>query len=149
VRGISVEHILRLPVRLRGIHLGRPVDLVLDKERRRALGFEVQCGDEEHRFLPFAVVSIRDDEIELPSPLVLLEAAELAFYTKRGSTFRAIVGSDVVRGREFLGELEDLRVEPDGGASTVVVATEHGSEALDYGDDVKLLPSGSRVRAAS
>ena len=79
----------------------------------------------------------------------MLEAAELAFYTKRGSTFRAIVGSDVVRGREFLGELEDLRVESDGGASTLVVATDHGSEALDYGDDVKLLPSGSRVRAAS
>jgi len=56
---------------------------------------------------------------------------------------------DVVRGREFLGELEDIRVEPDGGASTVVVATEHGSEALDYGDDVKLVPTGSRVRAAS
>jgi hypothetical protein len=149
VRGVSVEHVLRLPIRLRGIHLGRPVDLVLDKERRRALGFEVQCGDDERRFLPFAVAAIHDDEVEIPSPLVMLEAAELAFYTKRGSTFRAIVGSDVVRSRELLGELEDLRVEPDGGVSAVVVATERGSEELVYGDDVKLLPSGSRVRAAS
>lgn len=149
MRGVSVEHVLRLPIRLRGIHLGRPVDLVLDKERRRALGFEVQCGDDERRFLPFAVATIHDDEVEIPSPLVILEAAELAFYTKRGSTFRAIVGSDVVRARELIGELEDLRIEHDGGVSAVVVATERGSEALDYGDDLKLLPSGSRVRAAS
>jgi hypothetical protein len=149
VRGVSVEHVLRLPIRLRGIHLGRPVDLVLDKERRRALGFEVRCGDDERRFLPFAVAKIEDDEVAIPSPLVMLEAAELAFYTKRGSTFRAILGSDVVRGRRHLGELEDLRVEHDGTASAVVVATDHGSEALDYGEDVKLLPSGSRVRAAS
>jgi hypothetical protein len=149
VRGVSVEHVLRLPIRLRGIHLGRPVDLVLDKERRRALGFEVQCGDDERRFLPFAVATVHDDEVEITSPLVMLEAAELAFYTKRGSTFRAIVGSDVVRARELIGELEDLRVEHDGTVSAVVVATAHGSEELDYGDAVKLLPSGSRVRAAS
>jgi hypothetical protein len=149
VRGVSVEHVLRLPIRLRGIHLGRPVDLILDKDRRRALGFEVQCGDDERRFLPFAVAKIEDDEVAIPSPLVLLEAGELAFYTKRGSTFRAIVGSDVVRGRRLLGELEDLRVEPDGSVSSVVFATDQGSEAVDYGDDVKLLPSGSRVRAAS
>jgi hypothetical protein len=149
VRGVSVEHLLRLPVRLRGIHLGRPVDLILDREQRRALGFEVQCGDDERRFLPFAVAAIEDDQVGVPSPLVLLEAGELAFYTKRGSTFRAIVGSDVVRGRRLLGELEDLRVEPDGTVSTVVAAAERGSEPVDYGADVKLLPSGSRVRAAS
>jgi hypothetical protein len=149
VRGVSVEHLLRLPVRLRGIHLGRPVDLILDQEQRRALGFEVRCGDDERRFLPFAVATIEDDQVAIPSPLVLLEADELAFYTKRGSTFRAIVGSDVVRSRRLLGELEDLRVEPDGTVSTVVAAAERGSEPVDYGDDVKLLPSGSRVRAAS
>ena len=140
---------LRLPIRLRGIHLGRPVDLILDKGRRRALGFEVQCGDDERRFLPFAVAKIEDDELAIPSPLVLLEAGELAFYTKRGSTFRAIVGSDVVRARRLLGELEDLRVEPDGTVSSVVFATDQGSEAADYDDDVRLVPSGSRVRAAS
>ena len=149
MRGVSVEHVLRLPVRLRGIQLGRPVDLVLDRERRRALGFEIRCGDDERRFLPFAVAEIHDEEVAIPSPLVMLEAAELAFYTKRGSTFRALVGSDVVRRRRLLGELEDLRVEPDGTMSTVVVAGDLGSEALEYDHDVKLLPSGSRVRAAS
>jgi hypothetical protein len=149
VRGVSVEHLLRLPIRLRGIHIGKPVDLVLDKERRRALGFEVRCGDEEQRFLPYAVASIHDDELQIGSPFVLLEAAELGFYTKRGSTFRALVGSDVERGRMLLGELEDLRLEPDGSISTVVVATEHGSEAVAYDGNVRLVRAGSTIRAAS
>ena len=63
--GVSAESLLRLPVRVRGIELGRPVDLVLDRERTRVLGFEVLCGDEERRFLPLAVATIRESELEV------------------------------------------------------------------------------------
>lgn len=147
--GVSVERLLGLPVRLRGIDLGRPVDLVLDREHRRALGFEVRCGDDERRFLPYAVATVREHEVEIGSSLVLLEAAELAFYTKRGSTFGALRGSDVVRRRERLGELRDLLLDLDGTVSTVVVATPRGSRDVDYGPDVTLGAAASRVRAAS
>lgn len=147
--GLSAAHLLRLPVRVRGIELGRPVDLVLDREHTRALGFEVLCGDEERRFLPLAVATVRDTELELRSPLGLLAEAELAFYTKRGSTFAGLRGCGVARARETLGELVDLTLAADGTIAAVVVATPDGREELDYGPDVVLVPAGMRVRAAS
>ena len=149
MRGVSAEGLLRLPVRVRGIELGRPVDLVLDREHTRALGFEVLCGDEERRFLPLAVATIRESELELRSSLALLEAAELAFYTKRGTTFAALRGSSVMRARRPAGELVDVTLAADGTIASIVVATPEGREELDYGADVVLVAAGTRVRAAS
>lgn len=147
--GLSAARLLRLPVRVRGIELGRPVDLVLDREHTRALGFEVLCGDEERRFLPLALATVRDDELEVRSALGLLDEAELAFYTKRGSTFAALRGSGVVRAGALDGELFDLTLAADGTIAAVVVAIAEGREELDYGPDVTFLPAGTRVRAAS
>ncbi len=149
MRGVSAERLLRLPVRVRGIELGRPVDLVLDREHTRALGFEVLCGDEERRFLPLAVATVRESELELQSALGLLDEAELAFYTKRGSTFAALRGCGVVRRRTLLGELVDLTLAGDGTIASLVVATPDGCEELDYAADVALVPAGTNVRAAS
>jgi hypothetical protein len=149
MKGVSAVHLLRLPVRVHGIELGRPLDLVLDREHTRALGFEVLCGDEERRFLPLAVATVRETELELRSSLGLLDEAELAFYTKRGSTFAALRGSSVVRARAMLGELTDLRLAADGTITSVVVATPDGGEELDYGADVRLVAAGTHVRAAS
>lgn len=140
--------LLRLPVRVHGIELGRPVDLVLDREHTRALGLEVLCGDEERRFLPLAVATVRERELEIRSPLGLLDEAELAFYTKRGSTFAALRGCGVMRARTLLGELADLTLAPDGTIAAVVMTTPGGSEEVDYGD-VALVAAGSKVRAAS
>lgn len=147
--GVSTERLLRLPVRVRGIELGRPVDLVLDREHTRALGFEVLCGDEERRFLPLAVATVRESELEIQSSLGLLDEPELAFYTKRGSTFAALRGCGVVRGRAMLGELVDLTLAGDGTIASLVVATPDGREELDNGADVALVPAGTSVRAAS
>ena len=149
MKGVSAERLLRLPVRVRGIELGRPVDLVLDREHTRALGLEVLCGDEERRFLPLAVATIRESELELRSSLGLLDEAELAFYTKRGSTFAALRGCGVVRGRTLLGELVDLTVAADGTVASLVVATPDGCEELEYGADVALVAARTDVRAAS
>ena len=80
VRPIPARDLLVLPVRLHGIQLGRPVDLLLDREDRRALGFDILCGDDVHRFLPLPTVSVTDDALTISSPLVLLEEDELAFY---------------------------------------------------------------------
>ena len=41
------DELLALPVRLHGIQLGRPIDLLLDRDARRAVGLDVFCGDEE------------------------------------------------------------------------------------------------------
>jgi hypothetical protein len=99
----SAEELLSLPVRVGGIRVGRPVDLVVDRERRRVLGFDVLCGDETRRFLPFAVAAVRDDEIEIFTPLVLLELAQVGFYRKEADWLR-----------EQNGALRELAVGEDG-----------------------------------
>lgn len=149
MRGVSAERLLRLPVRVRGIELGRPVDLMLDRDHTRALGFEVLCGDQERRFLPLALATVRESELEIRSSLGLLEEAELAFYTKRGSTFGALRGCGVVRARTLLGELVDVTLAADGTIASLVVATQDGCEELDFGTDIALVAAGTNVRAAS
>ena len=99
----SVEELLSLPVRVRGIKVGRPVDLIVDRERRRALGFDVLCGDDARRFLPFAVAAVREDEIEIFTPLVLLELGQVGFYREEAEWMR-----------EQNGELRELAVGEDG-----------------------------------
>jgi hypothetical protein len=84
------EELLTLPVRVNGIQLGRPVDLIVDRSGTRAVGFDVRCGDDVHRFLPFAAAAVVDDAIEVQSPLVLLDFAQVSFYRERGTTLRAL-----------------------------------------------------------
>lgn len=97
------EELLNLPVRVRGIELGRPVDLIVDRELTRAIGFDVLCGDEAHRFLPFAVTRIAEAAIEIDSPLVLLDFDQVAFYRRQASSLRSLNG-----------ERQTLLVDEDG-----------------------------------
>jgi hypothetical protein len=119
--------LLQLPVRLRGIQLGRPTDVLLDVETWHVLGFVVRCGDESTRFLPLAACQTTDEEIAVQSSLMLLE--DVAFYQKRGVSFRSLLNGTV--GGE--GALVDIRLGPGG---TVV--------ELDLGD--RRVPAlGNRV----
>jgi sporulation protein YlmC with PRC-barrel domain len=145
----SVEKLLRLPVRVRGIQLGRPVDLVLDRDARRGVGLEVICGDDEHRFLPLAVGERAEDTIEVRSPLLLLARGELTFYTSRGSTFASLRGKDVLFAGEPVGTLSDLVLAVDGAIESVVVATHDGSRELPFSKDVTFGRPAKAVRAAS
>lgn len=81
--GRSATDLLALPVRLRGIQLGRPVCLLVAQGQDRLLGFELLCGDGEHRFLPFSVAEVRADEIAVESALTLIDERELSFYRAR------------------------------------------------------------------
>ncbi len=146
---VSAEHVLRLPVRVRGIQLGRPVDLVFDRAVRRVLGFEVRCGDDERRFLPVAVVTVRARELEVGSPLVLLGEAQLAFYTGVGCTFRSLRGADVIERGTLLGALEDVTFDARGTISSLLVLTPSGPEPVAYAADVELELPRPGVRAAS
>jgi hypothetical protein len=78
-----VREVLALPVRLHGIQLGRPVGALVDPEVDRLLGFEVICGDETQRFLPFAVARVGAEEIALESALTLIDERDLDFYRRR------------------------------------------------------------------
>jgi hypothetical protein len=142
---VTAGGLLRTPVRFRGIQLGHVADLVLDVERRRVLGLEVACGDEQRRFLPFSVASVDERELRVSSPLVLLNASELAFYITRGSTFLALRGTTVLRDRAPVGRLADLVLDGDGLIAGIVV---DGKE-LRYTQDVRLGVPGTDVRRAS
>ena len=131
----SATALLQLPVQLHGIRLGRSVDLLLDAEEWRVLGFVVLCGDESRRFLVFAAADVEEDAINVPSALVLLE--DLDFYRVRSRSLRELLGGEVVTGADELGALRDLTLAPDGTVETVRV------EEDGVGREVR--PGGTRV----
>jgi len=122
---LSAAASLQLPVRLRGIQLGRPVDMLLDLEAWNALGFVVLCGDESRRFLPFAACQVLEDGIAVASALMLLEDA--GFYEKRGVSFRSLLNSEHAGGivRDVVldgaGRVTELEIERDGARTRVPV----------------------------
>jgi hypothetical protein len=122
---LSAAAVLQLPVRLQGIELGRPVDLLLETESWRALGFVVRCRDESHRFLPYMASQPFDDEIAVGSALMLLE--DVAFYRKRGVSFRSLLDGQV-----------------DGGVLRDVILTNNGEVTeieIMRGDVVERIPA--------
>ena len=104
MRGLTGEELLRRPVRLRGIELGRAVDVLLHPQEPRALGLDVLCGDERHRFLPLTAVEVRDDHVEAASPLVLLDLRDDSFYRREARPLSALRGTAV----DGDAELEDV-----------------------------------------
>jgi hypothetical protein len=112
---LSASAALQLPVRMRGIQLGQPVDLIVDVAGRQAVGFVVRCGDASRRFLPFAASQPAAEEISVGSALMLLE--DVGFYEKRGVSFRSLLDGEVDSG----GELRDLELGPGGEIRCLVV----------------------------
>jgi len=78
----SASDLLELPVTLRGIRLGRCVDVVLDQELERVVGVVVLCRDDAERFLVLDAAEVRDGSIDVRSALHLLE--DVDFYRQRG-----------------------------------------------------------------
>jgi len=115
---LSAAASLQLPVRMRGIQLGRPVDILLDPAAWHVLGFVVLCGDESRRFLPYAACQVQPTEIAVGSALMLLE--EAGFYEERGASFRSLLDGRVQGGglRDVLigagGAVTQLELERDG-----------------------------------
>ena len=122
MRELTGAELLALPVRLHGIQLGRPVDLLLDRDTLRTVGLDVLCGDEVHRFLPLPTASVSDDEIAILSPLVLLEEDQLHFYRSKTFTLSVLRGRLVQRKGRDLGALGDVVVDAAGQLVSVVVA---------------------------
>ena len=124
---LSASAALQLPIRLRGIQLGRPVDLLLETDSWHAIGFVVYCGDESQRFLPLAAAQTSDDEIAVGSALLLLE--DVGFYRTRSTSYRSLLGGEVQRNGRPAGRLRDLvfaggavvELELDRGGTTGIV----------------------------
>lgn len=141
------EALLRLPVRVRGIQLGRPADVVLDPDGRRAIGLEVLCGDGTRRYLPLAAARVREDEIVVGSSLLLLAENDLAFYRRRARMLSALRGRVVERGRRALGALVDVLLAEDGAVAGLVVAEGKRRSTIRFDPTVSITERG-RVTAA-
>jgi hypothetical protein len=115
------DELLALPVRLHGIQLGRPVDLLLDRDAQRIVGLDVLCGDEVHRFLPLPTAAVGRGEIRILSPLVLLEQRELDFYRSRTLALSGLRDGVLERDGRQLGQLQDLVVAEDGRVVAAIV----------------------------
>jgi hypothetical protein len=137
VKELSGDSILSLPLRLHGIELGRPGDLLLDRETLRVVGLDVLCGDEVHRFLPLPTAAIGDDGLTIHSPLVLLEEDELSFYRARAFTLTSLRGKPVTRKQRSVGTLRDVVFAPDGKLLAVVLQT---GEHVPYDETLGLAP---------
>jgi sporulation protein YlmC with PRC-barrel domain len=83
-----MERLLELTVVMKGIQVGRVVDVILEPKAGGVIGFEVRCEDGRHRFLPQAAAIRRDSAIEIESSLALLDTDQLEFYRRRGTTLR-------------------------------------------------------------
>jgi hypothetical protein len=72
-----------------GLQVGRVIDVILEREHRGVIGFEVRCEDGLHRFLPRAAARRDGAAVEIDSPLALLDTDQLDFYRQRGVSLRS------------------------------------------------------------
>ena len=133
---IRGNDLLALPVRLHGIQLGRPADLLLDREELRVLGLDVLCGDDIHRFLPLPTASLSAEVIAISSPLVLLEEDQLGFYRTRAFAFTSLRGRPVEQRGRDVGALDDIVVRSDGSLEQLVVTGNGGATLLPFDETV-------------
>ena len=129
MRELSGDAILSVPLRLHGIELGRPVDVLLDRETMRVVGLDVLCGDEVHRFLPLPTAAVGDGELAIHSPLVLLEEDELGFYRAHAFSLKSLQAKEVTRKQRRVGALRDIVFAADG--TLLAVLLENGNR-LEY-----------------
>ena len=137
---LSAADLLGNPVRLHGILLGRPSDLLLDASARRVLGFVVESGDEVARFLPFAASQPGEDSIAVASALMLLD--DLAFYRKHGVSFRSLLGSRIERENAFAGTLIDMHLNPAGDIVELELDND-GAHSRIVASDARFTPSAA------
>ncbi|MHB8642399.1 MAG: hypothetical protein ACYDA3_05895 [Gaiellaceae bacterium] len=145
---VTADQLLRLPVRVRGIDIGNAVDLLVDTDSWRALGLDVLCRDDTHRFLPLTAAVVRPGEISVSSALTLLAEGELGFYRRRASSLRALRGQPVLQGRRNAGVLDDLIVSADGRIAELVVRNGRETTTLPAGGAVRVVADSSSISAA-
>jgi hypothetical protein len=140
MRAIRADRLLALPIRLHGIQLGRPVDLLLDRDELRVLGLDVLCGDDVNRFLPLPTVVIEDDELTISSPLLLLEADQFAFYRSRSFALESLRGRPVDRNGRPIGTLKDVVVGLSGVLAELIVEANGEEHRLPFDESVRFQP---------
>ena len=127
IERVSAEDLVGASVRWRGVRLGRVVDMLLDSDVRRAMGFEVDCGNDERRFLALAACEVAAGGLALESAHALVDVAGLSFYREHSRSLLTLLGSRVHRNGVAAGVIEDVFLWRDGEVERVVVRRDDGS----------------------
>jgi hypothetical protein len=112
---------------VQGVRLGRGVDLLLHPTDPRALGVDVLCRDDRHRFLPLAAATVGQRAIDVSSALVLLDLGDDSVYRVEARPLSRLRGTKVAR----KSSLHDVVFGP---GWTIVELV------LDDGDGTKRVP---------
>jgi uncharacterized protein YrrD len=141
--GLRASAVESRPVCYADIRLGVVVDVLLDDELQRVLGFDVLCGDRAHRYLPLPACEILESSIAVPSALVLMRQ-ELDFYRQRARALTAVRGFPARRRGRALGTVVDLVFAPNGELVELVVETEDGQAVAEAGPGLVVGPDALR-----
>jgi uncharacterized protein YrrD len=141
--GLRASAVESRPVCFADIRLGVVVDVLLDDELRRVLGFDVLCGDRAHRYLPLAACEIQEAAIAVPSALVLMRQ-ELDFYRQRARALTAVRGFPVRQRGTALGTVVDLVFTQDGELVELVLESDDGDATAEPGPGLVVGPDALR-----
>ena len=142
-RGLRASAVESRPVCYADIRLGVVVDVLLDDELRRVVGFDVLCGDRAHRYLPLAACEVQENTIAVPSSLVLMRQ-ELDFYRQRARALTAVRGFPVRSRGRALGTVVDLVFTQDGELFELVLETDDGRATAEPGPGLVVGPDALR-----
>jgi hypothetical protein len=118
-------------VRIRGIDVGDPVDVLLDPDLRCALGLEVHCRDGVNRFLPWLSGAFGAEELSVDFPLALLDGPQLDYYRERAVPLNVLRRLTVDDSNGSSARIEDVLVDARGRICALVVAEIDGERAVD------------------
>ena len=135
------RELLGLRLRLHGIQLGQPADLLLDRESLRVVGLDIACGDGAHRYLPLPVAVVEDKRLTISSPLVLLEEDELSFYRTRTFAYSSLRGRPVEVAGVVAGKLVDIVIDSSGALVEVIVDDGGRTRRIAFEDSVRFVPA--------
>ena len=95
--------VVRMPVRIGDVEVGRVSDVLLSRSLGHVLGFVVHGRGARRYFLPWVAARVEEHHVAALSILGLLSTSELAFYLDHGTRL-----SEALRG------LDDVVADRDG-----------------------------------
>jgi hypothetical protein len=130
IEGDRAGEVLTRAVRINGIDVGEPVDVLLDPDLGCVLGLEVHCRDGVNRFLPWLAGELDAGELSIGFPLALLDQPELAYYRERALALNVLRRLPVAGSNGGSSRIADVLVESRGRIRALVVEDGHGERAV-------------------
>jgi hypothetical protein len=140
---LTGEELLRLPVRVQGIRFGRAVDVLLHPTDPRALGIDVLCRDDRHRFLPLAAARVGPDGVDVSSALVLLDLGDDSIYRLEARALSELRRAPLAG----TASLQDVVLGPDWAIVELVLDDSEGPRRVPL-DGLVLPARGKRARVS-